>query len=57
VDIRKEKKVQNTQDTIHRTKKVNKLMDPSEDVSIPLGREKKAISGGGGRVLCGKGDR
>jgi hypothetical protein len=28
-------------------KKVNKLKSPSEDASIPLGREKKAITGGG----------
>jgi hypothetical protein len=26
-------------------KKANKLKGPSEDVSIPLGREKKAITG------------
>ena len=26
-------------------KKVNKLKGPSEDASIPLGREKKAITG------------
>ena len=33
-------------------KKANKLKGPSKDVSIPLGREKKAITGsrgGGGR--------
>jgi hypothetical protein len=28
-------------------KKVNKLKCPSEDASVPLGREKKAITGGG----------
>ena len=33
-------------------KKVNKLQCPSEDASVPLGREKKAItSGEGGRDL------
>ena len=33
-------------------KKVNKLKCPSEDTSVPLGREKKAItSGEGGRDL------
>jgi hypothetical protein len=33
-------------------KKVNKLKDPSEDDSDPLGREKKAItSGEGGKDL------
>ena len=36
-------------------KKVNKLKCPSEDASVPLGREKKAItSGEGGRDLGGK---
>jgi hypothetical protein len=36
-------------------KKVNKLKCPSEDTSVPLGREKKAItSGEGGRDLGGK---
>ena len=29
-------------------KKVNKLKDPSEDASVPLGREKKAITSGEG---------
>jgi hypothetical protein len=38
-------------------KKVNKLKCPSEDASVPLGREKKAItSGGGGRDLGEKVD-
>ena len=38
-------------------KKVNKLKGPSEDTSVPLGREKKAItSGEGGRDLGGKVD-
>ena len=41
-------KKKNTQDTIHRTQKVNKLKGPSEDASVPLGREKKAITGDGG---------
>ena len=36
-------------------KKVNKLKCPSEDASVPLGREKKAIaSGERGRDLEGK---
>jgi hypothetical protein len=36
---------------------VNKLKGPREDASVPLGREKKAItSGKGGRVLGGKVD-
>jgi hypothetical protein len=33
-------------------KKVNKLKDPSKDASRPLGREKKAITGGRGRETC-----
>ena len=36
-------------------KKVNKLKCPSEDASVPFGREKKATtSGEGGRGLGGK---
>ena len=36
-------------------KRLNKLKCPSEDTSVPLGREKKAItSGKGGRDLGGK---
>jgi hypothetical protein len=36
-------------------KKINKLKCPSEDASVPLGREKKAItSREGGRNLRGK---
>jgi hypothetical protein len=44
------KKVQNTQDTVAELKKVSKLKCPSEDASVPLGREKKAITSrkGGG---------
>jgi hypothetical protein len=59
VDISGGKKVQNIQNTIHRTRKINKLKGSSEDVSIPLGREKKTITGWGkgGRELSGKGDR
>ena len=35
--------------------RLNKLTCPSEDASVPLGREKKAItSGEGGRELGGK---
>ena len=38
-------------------KKVNKLRCPSENTSVPLGREKKAITNGeGGRSLGGKMD-
>jgi hypothetical protein len=37
--------------------KLNKLKCPSEDSSVPLGREKKAItSGEGGRYMGGKVD-
>lgn len=39
--------VQNCQDMIHRTKKANKQKGPSENASVPLRREKKAITGGG----------
>jgi hypothetical protein len=35
-------------------KKVNKLKCPSEDASIPLGREKKAITSGKGRRDLGR---
>jgi hypothetical protein len=45
---------------IHSTglKNLNKLKCPSEDASIPLGREKKAITiGEGGRDLGEKVDR
>ena len=39
-------------------KRLNKLKCPSEDASVPLGREKKAItSSEGGRDLGGKVDR
>ena len=41
-----QKKIQITQDTTHRLKKVNKPKDPSEDASILLKGEKKAVIGG-----------
>ena len=53
MDIRKNK-VQNIQDTVHRTQKVNKLKGPNEDASVPLGREKKEISSGEGERDLGK---
>jgi hypothetical protein len=56
---RKEKKksVQNTKIQSPELKKVNKLKCPSKDASVPLGREKKAItSGEGWRYLGGKVD-
>ena len=57
MDISQEKyripKIQSTE-----LKKVNKLKCPSEDASVPLGREKKTItSGEGGRDLQGNMDR
>ena len=38
--------VQNTQDTFHRTEKLNKQKCPSEESSVSLGREKKVITSG-----------
>jgi hypothetical protein len=35
-------------------KKLNKLNGPSEDTSVPLGREKKTITSGEGGVWEGK---
>jgi hypothetical protein len=50
-------KVQNTQDPVHRTQEGQQAKCPSEDVSVPLWREKKVItSGDGGRELGGKVD-
>ena len=37
-------------------KKVNKLKCPSEDASVPLGREKKAITSGEGGRESGHGE-
>jgi hypothetical protein len=56
VDISQgEIKVQNTQDTVHRTQKFNKLKCPNEYASVPFGREKKPItSREEGGVLEGK---
>ena len=39
------KKIQNIQDTVHRTQKCQ----PAKDTTIPLGREKKAITRKGDR--------
>jgi hypothetical protein len=52
------KNIQNTQHKTKGLKKVNKLKDPSEDGSIPLGREKKAIIGRaeGGREMGRRGN-
>ena len=55
MDISKKKKkyripkIQSTE-----LKKVNKLKCPSEDASVPLGREKKAITSGEGGTWEGK---
>ena len=47
-----QKIVQNTQDTVQELRKINKLKGPSEVASLPLGRERKAITTGeGGRDL------
>ena len=54
----RKRKVQNKQDSVHRTQKGQQDEGPSEDSSIPLWREKKAItSGEEGRDLGGKVDR
>ena len=54
---KRKKTIQNTQDTVHKLKRLNKVKCPSEDTSVPLGREKKAITNGeGGRSLGGKMD-
>jgi hypothetical protein len=47
--------IQNTQDTVHRTRKAQQLKCPSENAPVPLGREKTAItSGAGGKGRPGK---
>ena len=54
-EIRKKYRIYKIQST--EFKRLNKLKCPSEDASVPLGREKKAItSGEGGRDLGGKVD-
>ena len=55
MDISQKKKYRIPKIQSTELKKVNKLKCPSEDASVPLGREKKAItSGEGGRDLGGK---
>mgnify|MGYP006914893019 CR=1 FL=1 len=57
MDISQKKKYRIPKIQSTELKKVNKLKCPSEDASVPLGREKKAItSGEGGRDLGGKVD-
>ena len=58
MDIRKKKKYRIPKIQSTELKKLSKLKYWSEDTSVPLGREKKAItSGEGGRDLGGKVDR
>jgi hypothetical protein len=38
--------VENSHDTAHRTQKFNKLKNPSEDASVPLGGRRKQPQGG-----------
>jgi hypothetical protein len=55
---KRKKTIQNTQDTVHKLKRLNKVKCPSEDTSVPLGREKKAITNGEeGRDLEGTVDK
>jgi hypothetical protein len=55
LDIRKKKKSRMPRKQATELKKVNKLKGPSEDASVLLGREEKAItSGEGGKDLEGK---
>jgi hypothetical protein len=42
------KNVQNTHNNIHTTQEIHQAEGPSEDVSFPIGREKRAIAGGRG---------
>ena len=57
MDISPPKKYRITKIQSSELKKVNKLKGPSEEASVPLGREKKAItSGEGGMDLGGKVD-
>jgi hypothetical protein len=46
--------IQNTQGMSTELKKLNKLKCPSEDASVPVGREKKAITCGEGRRKRGR---
>jgi hypothetical protein len=50
-------KVHNTQNTVYRTQKVDKLKGPSEDTSVPPGKGKKAITKGEKWTWEGKGMR
>jgi len=49
VDISQTKKYRTPKVQVTELKKVNKLKCPSEDASVPLGREKKTITRGVGR--------
>ena len=46
MDISQKIKIQSTQDAVHRTQKVKNLKGPSEDTSVSLVKEKKAITKG-----------
>ena len=54
MDISQKKKYRLSKIQSTELKKVNKLKCPSEDASVPLGREKKAITSGEGGTWKGK---
>jgi hypothetical protein len=52
---KKKKPIQNTQDTVHRIQKAQQRGGkPSEEPSVPLARDKKAITRGEGRRNFGR---
>jgi hypothetical protein len=51
---KKKKFIQNTQDTVHRIQKAQQSECPSEDASVPLGKEKKAKTSREGRREGGR---
>jgi hypothetical protein len=62
ISAKKERNVQDTQDTVNRTQKAQQVKCLSEDASVPFGREKKAITreegerdlGGKVEGICGE---
>jgi hypothetical protein len=54
VDISQKKKCQIPKIQLTELKQVNKLKGPTEDASVPLGREKKATTKGEGGTWEGK---
>jgi hypothetical protein len=54
MDIGRKKKYRISRIKSTELKRVNKLKCPSEDTSIPLGREKNAITSGEGRRNLGE---